>query len=90
MSYWILLLICGCKTEQSNRYIILQLGLAGPILQISGTVIREIRQIAAKKLREAFADVPEAQRVLAQPVTASSSDGQERKGDLLKGEMLEK
>ncbi|KGB78728.1 protein SEY1 [Cryptococcus deuterogattii 99/473] len=74
----------------ASGYIILQLGLAGPILQISGTVIREIRQIAAKKLREAFADVPEAQRVLAQPVTASSSDGQERKGDLLKGEMLEK
>ncbi|WVO19367.1 protein SEY1 [Cryptococcus decagattii] len=74
----------------ASGYIILQLGLAGPILQISGTVIREIRQIAAKKLREAFADVPEAQRVLAQPVTAASSDGQERKGDLLRGEMLEK
>ncbi|OXG29722.1 protein SEY1 [Cryptococcus neoformans] len=74
----------------ASGYIILQLGLAGPILQIAGTVIREIRQIAAKKLREAFADVPEAQRVLARPVTASSSEGQERKGDLLKGEMLEK
>ncbi|WWD17114.1 protein SEY1 [Kwoniella shandongensis] len=78
----------------ASAYIVLQLGLAGPLLQVSKTVINEVRRIATEKLREAFADVPEAQRVLAQPVSASSngtaSDEGRRRGDLLADKYLEK
>ncbi|EIW70479.1 protein SEY1 [Tremella mesenterica] len=72
----------------ASAYLILQLGLAGPLLQISRTIINEIRRIATDRLREAFADVPEA-RQLVEPVSAVASGvedkGREarRRGDLL-------
>ncbi|ORX35730.1 RHD3/Sey1 [Kockovaella imperatae] len=67
--YFAMLLVLG-----ATGYIILQLGLAGPILQILRTVIAEIRRIAVNKLREAFAENPEAQRILSKhgvPVSSS-------------------
>ena len=81
-----------------GRYIILQLGLAGPLLQIAKTLVAEIKRIGTDKLRAAFADVPEVQRRLADPVKANASamemEGlgaeRRRKGDLLSHEMLEK
>jgi hypothetical protein len=72
----------------------LQLGLAGPILQVARTVIREVQRIATDRLREAFAEVPEA-RQLAQPVPAGSqrnesrTDEARRKGDLLSEKFLD-
>ncbi|OCF39288.1 protein SEY1 [Kwoniella heveanensis CBS 569] len=99
--YFAMLLVLG-----ASAYIVLQLGLAGPLLQVTRTVFNEIKRIATDKLREAFAEIPEAQRVLAQPVLASSggsssrnttgtgTDGlrsEERKrGDLLAEKVLEK
>lgn len=76
------------------RYIVLQLGLAGPILQVTRTVAGEVQRIATDKLREAFAEVPEA-RQLAQPVLANASGESRdaearRKGDLLGEKFLEK
>ncbi|WVQ81742.1 protein SEY1 [Cryptococcus sp. DSM 104549] len=93
--YFAMLLVLG-----ASAYIVLQLGLAGPILQISRTVLGEVRRIATDRLREAFAEVPEAQRILSQPVAAATGGrldggdglrGEERKrGDLLGAELLEK
>lgn len=75
------------------RYIVLQLGLAGPILQVSQTVLFEVKRIATDKLREAFRDVPEAgagsRRHLAEPVSASnSSDAKRRERDLVAEKVL--
>ncbi|ODN80608.1 protein SEY1 [Cryptococcus amylolentus CBS 6039] len=76
----------------ASGYIILQLGLAGPILQITRTVFSEVKTIATNKLREAFAEVPEAQRILADPVPASAASQRERERDvdLVRGEFVEK
>ncbi|GHJ84624.1 hypothetical protein NliqN6_1026 [Naganishia liquefaciens] len=41
----------------SGAYLVLQLGLAGPILQVSRTVFFEVKKIATDRLREAFKDV---------------------------------
>lgn len=48
--YFAMLAVLG-----ATGYIILQLGLLGPILQISRKVIAEARQIATDRLRDAFA-----------------------------------
>lgn len=59
--YFAMLAVLG-----ATGYIILQLGLLGPIIQISRKVIAEAKQIATDKLREAFAPPPEQpQRVRA-------------------------
>jgi hypothetical protein len=79
------------KPTLTVSYIILQLGLAGPILQVSQTVFYEVKRMATEKLREAFAEVPEAQRHLARPVPASSNGtGEEsrRRGDLVAEKVL--
>ena len=76
------------KSSDPVRYIVLQLGLAGPILQVSRTVFNEVcrhsplvvcrsdrclvRRIVTEKLREAFADMPD-QRRLADPVSSTPS-----------------
>ncbi|WVO15942.1 protein SEY1 [Cryptococcus depauperatus] len=86
--YFAIILIIG-----ASAYIILQLGLAGPVLQITRTVFNEIRRIATEKLREAFAEVPEAQRFLSDPAPVNSSSMLEnvgQRGDLLRNEMSEK
>lgn len=38
------------------RYIILQLGLAGPILQLARTLFNEAKRIGTDKIREAFVE----------------------------------
>ena len=90
-----------CMAEaDENRYIILQLGLAGPAIQLAMTVLREGKKIAADKIREAVRETDAApapshrsERRLADPVPASShgnrsiSDEGRDKGDLM-AEML--
>ena len=71
-----------------KRYIVLQLGLAGPILQVSQTVFYEVKRIATEKLREAFAEVPEVQRHLARPVPASSLGEEPKRRDLMAEKVL--
>ncbi|GFZ46730.1 Hydrolase acting on GTP to facilitate cellular and subcellular movement [Saitozyma sp. JCM 24511] len=98
--YFALLLIAA-----ASSYIILQLGLAGPILQVSKTVFYEVKRLATEKLREAFAEDSSGAsgaRTLAQPVPASSSpesrlggiDGHgeeaKRQGDLVGEKVVEK
>ncbi|WWC61965.1 protein SEY1 [Kwoniella dejecticola CBS 10117] len=99
--YFAMLLVLG-----ASAYIILQLGLAGPLLQVTRTVLFEVKRIATDRLREAFKEIPEAQRVLNTPylansstsspnaTTATTSDGlrneERNKGDLLAEKMLEK
>ncbi|WWD03363.1 protein SEY1 [Kwoniella europaea PYCC6329] len=91
--YFAMLLVLG-----ASAYIILQLGLAGPLLQVTRTVLNEIKRIATDKLREAFKEVPEAQRVLNTPYLANanntSADGlrseEREKGELLKEKFVEK
>ena len=73
------LIILINETRLTSRYIVLQLGLAGPILQVSQTVFYEVKRLATEKLREAFAEVPEARRHLANPVSASSNYTEEPK-----------
>ncbi|OCF74245.1 protein SEY1 [Kwoniella mangroviensis CBS 8886] len=91
--YFAMLLVLG-----ASAYIILQLGLAGPLLQVTRTVLNEIKRIATDKLREAFKEVPEAQRVLNSPYLANANntsvDGlrseEREKGELLKEKFVEK
>ncbi|KAL7421956.1 Dynamin-like GTPase that mediates homotypic ER fusion [Cryptotrichosporon argae] len=90
--YFAMLLVLG-----ASAYIVLQLGLAGPILQISRTVFSEIRRIATDRLREAFAEAQHqaAQgdgRRLAEPVKANDSyaDRARERGDLVGAQLEEK
>ncbi|WVR06913.1 protein SEY1 [Kwoniella sp. DSM 27419] len=89
--YFAMLLVLG-----ASGYIVLQLGLAGPILQVTRTVLNEVRRIATDRLREAFAEVPEAQRILSHPVNATSATSdvsrheEGRRGDLLREKVVEK
>ncbi|KAI5454161.1 Dynamin-like GTPase that mediates homotypic ER fusion [Naganishia albida] len=59
----------------SSAYLVLQLGLAGPILQVSRTVFFEVKKIATDKLREAFKDV---QPQLEQPYRNNSTATSEK------------
>ncbi|ORY32882.1 RHD3/Sey1 [Naematelia encephala] len=52
--YFAMLAVLG-----ASAYIILQLGLAGPLLQLGRTLLGEIQRIATDKLREAFKELPE-------------------------------
>lgn len=70
------------------RYIVLQLGLAGPILQVSQTVFYEVKRLATEKLREAFAEVPEARRHLANPVPASNYTEEPKRRNLVAEKVL--
>ncbi|KAL1411658.1 Dynamin-like GTPase that mediates homotypic ER fusion [Vanrija albida] len=74
----------------ATAYIVLQLGLAGPLLQVSKTVAYEVKRIGTDKLREAFAEPPASQRVLTEPVAAAHNgtlaDEARRRGDPLADE----
>jgi hypothetical protein len=85
----------------ASAYIIFQLGLAGPLMQLIGTVVGEARRIGTQKLREALVQ-PDEQPRLAAPVPAragsngssTSTDGiadeARRRGDLMAEKFLEK
>ena len=81
------------KSLFNVRYIVLQLGLAGPILQVTRTVFAEVRRIGTEKLREVFAE-PAPERTLEQPHHArpasNSSEEVRRRGDLLAEKYEEK
>jgi hypothetical protein len=57
-------------------------------------LIPQIKRIATDKLREAFAEIPEANRRLNDPVPArgnrSDGDDSRPKGDLMAAKMAEK
>lgn len=57
----------------ATAYIVLQLGLAGPLLQVSRTVIGEVQRIATDRLREAFAEpaANNSSRRLVDPMPAT-------------------
>lgn len=92
-----------CEIDADRSYIVLQLGLAGPILQVTRTVLAEVswhsvranlanhqvKRIATDRLREAFADIPEA-RQMVEPSSNSSDRDARRKGDLVGEKMMEK
>lgn len=73
----------GCLS--CNRYIVLQLGLLGPLIQVSRTVVGEVsaptdceckltfqvQRIGTEKLREAFAEDPALRAQLNAPYAAS-------------------
>lgn len=67
----------------AGAYIVLQLGLAGPLFQVTRTVMNEVKRIGTEKLREAFAEPPSGQgRVLERPHLASSDNAtRERRMD---------
>ncbi|EIM81307.1 protein SEY1 [Stereum hirsutum FP-91666 SS1] len=50
----------------AGSYITIQLGMLGPLLQVTGTVGREIRRQAENKLREHFSEPLQAQAARAQ------------------------
>lgn len=50
----------------------MQLGLAGPLLQVTRTVFGEVKRIGTEKLREAFAEPQQERAHLAAPVRASN------------------
>lgn len=66
--YFALLLVAA-----AGAYLVLQLGLAGPLFQITRTVTGEVKRIATERLREAFAEPPQNQRHLAAPVAVNAS-----------------
>ncbi|KAJ9104579.1 Dynamin-like GTPase that mediates homotypic ER fusion [Naganishia friedmannii] len=59
----------------SSAYVVLQLGLVGPMLQVSRTVFNEVKTIAKDRLSEAFQDV---QPQLEKPYTTSVGGGDGR------------
>lgn len=65
--YFAMLLVAA-----ASAYIVLQLGLAGPLFQIARTVTGEVKRIATDKMREAFAE-PQHQRV-AVPVAVNATE----------------
>lgn len=65
--YFAMLLVAA-----ASAYIVLQLGLAGPLFQIARTVTGEVKRIATDKMREAFAE-PQQQRV-AVPVAVNATE----------------
>lgn len=87
--YAAMLLVLG-----ATAYIILQLGLLGPILQVTRTVGNEIHRIALDKLREAFRDI-QPQLETAHRQTADTVEREHEKerhrmtGDGV-GDMIEK
>ncbi|WWC69983.1 protein SEY1 [Kwoniella pini CBS 10737] len=90
--YFAMILVLG-----ASGYIILQLGLAGPLLQICKTVFYEVKRIATDKLREAFKELPENQKqqILNTPYLSNTlNDGlkneERKKGDLINEKMIEK
>ncbi|TXT04042.1 uncharacterized protein COLE_07739 [Cutaneotrichosporon oleaginosum] len=85
--YFAMLLVAA-----ASAYIVLQLGLAGPILQVTRTVANEVKRIATEKLREAFAE-PAPQRTLERPHLAepvANSSRPERRGQFEQFELEEK
>lgn len=79
----------------ASAYIVLQLGLAGPIFQVSRTVANEVRRIGTEKLREAFAEPePGNHRALERPHLAapvgSNSSREERRNNEYEYELKEK
>jgi len=86
------LLVVGVATA----YIVFQLGLAGPLLQVTRTVMGEVKRIGTDKLREAFAEPPASSsgRRLADPIAVDNGTGTadqaRRRGDLLAEKYVEK
>ena len=88
-----------CSPDDS--YIVLQLGLAGPLLQVTRTVLSEVRtrttivtrtdgkvkRIGTDRLRESFADGPAVRQ--GESSSNSSSDAR-RNGDLVGEKLVEK
>ncbi|TFY75504.1 hypothetical protein EWM64_g8506, partial [Hericium alpestre] len=50
----------------ASSWVIVQLGLVGPLLQIVGTIAKEVRRQAETRLREHFSDPIHAQAAQAQ------------------------
>lgn len=46
-----------------SAYFVNRFGLSGPLIQVIGTVYKEVHRQVVEKLREAFAQEPEPQRV---------------------------
>ncbi|KAK4689287.1 protein SEY1, partial [Tremellales sp. Uapishka_1] len=80
--YFALLLVLA-----ASGYLIIQLGLLGPLLQISGRIAQEVRKIASDRLREAFAEANEPR--LTAPVEAKTRPSRVD-GDLLADKFEEK
>ncbi|KAF9529256.1 protein SEY1 [Crepidotus variabilis] len=59
-------------TGLAASYLVIQLGLVGPLLSVTRTVANEVQRQAATKLREQFAQPIAAQQVRAAPSRASS------------------
>jgi hypothetical protein len=87
------------RVSDIYSYIILQLGLAGPAIQLAMTVLREGKKIAADKIREAVREADAApapstrsEKRLADPVHASnrSTGGSRDNGDLVAEMMRDK
>ena len=87
-----------CRPDDS--YIVLQLGLAGPLLQVTRTVLSEVstrttsdhpdgkvKRIGTDRLRESFADGPAVRQ--GESSSNSSSDAR-RNGDLVGEKLVEK
>jgi hypothetical protein len=77
----------------ASSYIVLQLGLAGPIFQVARTVANEVKRIGTEKLREAFAEPAPQQRTLERPHLAEpvgNSSRPERRGQFEQYELEEK
>lgn len=80
----------------ATAYIVLQLGLAGPILQVTRTVANEVRRIGTEKLREAFAEPAQQNNRtlerphLAAPVRNSTHSLEERRSNQYELELEEK
>ncbi|BEI94567.1 uncharacterized protein CcaverHIS019_0701390 [Cutaneotrichosporon cavernicola] len=85
--YFAMLLVAA-----ASAYLVLQLGLAGPIFQVTRTVANEVKRIGTEKLREAFAE-PAPQRTLEHPHRAESgvnASRPERRGQFEHYELEEK
>ncbi|KAA1471741.1 protein SEY1 [Dentipellis sp. KUC8613] len=68
----------------ASSYVIIQLGLVGPLLQITGTIAREIRRQGESRLREHFseplhAQAAQAQRAINGTDTDTGSEIEERR-----------
>ena len=62
-------LVCLGKAQLDfGRYVIMQLGLAGPLMQVTMTAGREVKRQATNKLREQF-----AQPILETPISSRNS-----------------
>ncbi|THU96755.1 root hair defective 3 GTP-binding protein [Dendrothele bispora CBS 962.96] len=71
--YFMFLLLAG-----AGAYIIIQLGLAGPLLQVGSSMAAEVQRQAAQRLREHFAEPVQAQVARAQSLSPSINDDEDQ------------